>query len=625
MTNFIGNQYYLLECLFEEELESLYLARDSHHCYYFIQHLKVHKFSPKRRDEIVTKIKNEVETLCKVSKNISNFVTYKTYYIEKEDLYLVQEYVKGETLFKTVQSKFRFTQGSLILTISKLLVALDNLHSEGLVHGQINPNNIVITGNYQPVLVNFDFWKDIAKPPDKNSDQLRSLSRANPIEFNPPTLEINRTPEGDLYSLSLTAIYALTGQLPHALPKSRETKELIWVQQASKVDSKLVNILSQAVHPLSSYHFISAREMLQALDSHLATYGRRYSLSSTKQQNWKKQLSKALPSALVIVLVTTLFLSSVVLGWRSFISSSPSDEQEEVTVVEPEPRDSEMERTEPESLEDSYDPPEKSVPSPSDDSEASSPNIPPTSPEVPEEDVGTQELVNLTLNNKGRMVAQMQPSSITLTFDDGPSPKHTERILDILKQHNIHATFFVVGSRVKKHCPIVKRIVEEGHELGNHTQNHLFLWDHNETIQTKEIQKTQEAVNQCVGKKPQWFRAPYGAQNETTLNITAQLNLNTALWTIDTNDWRRESTAKSIAQEALQAQGRDIILMHDATEANTKRANDPEVQAISAPDRQSTVEALDQIIRRLKDRNLRLVSLSEAFSNSRISHLPEDT
>lgn len=606
MNNFRKEKYTILETIVEEELESLNVAKDHQNRYYIIQHLKIHKFPDERRDEVRKKLETEVEKICKLSKDNFQYLRYKTYYTDKEDLYIVQEYVQGSTLFNTVKTKSRFSQGNLVKTIAKLLTVLDSLHRQGLVHGKINPDNILIDQNQQPILVNFDFWKEIAKPPQNTLNQLTDSQKVNLRDFYPSQVDTNRTPQADLYALSLTGVYALTGQLPQKLPKAKDTQELMWVQQASKVDSKLVKILSRAIHPSPSYRFATARAMLDALHSHLAIYGKPR-FRASKQVRAKKQFSKVLPLSLIVVLVTTLFLGTVFVGLRTFTSDISGDE-EEVTIVEPR-------ETEPE-------PSEVPDPLPEEPESSEAPDPLPEEPEPPEEeDINNQGLINLTLNNQGNVTAQMQSRSVALTFDDGPSPRHTEAILDILKQHRLHATFFVVGSRVEKHCQIVKRIVEEGHELGNHTQNHLFLWDHGREVQMKEIRKTQEAVHECVGQKPHWFRSPYGAENEMTLNITSQLNLNTALWTIDTNDWRQDSTASSIAQEGLKAQGRDVILMHDGTEPNKERANDPEVQAISAPDRQSTVKALEKIIRTLEDRGLRIVSLSEAFQRHQISYL----
>lgn len=332
-----------------------------------------------------------------------------------------------------------------------------------------------------------------------------------------------------------------------------------------------------------------------------------------KRNQRKNKSIRIFLSAFAITFVTVVFFTSLFAGTNYFFSSylnnsNPNKNSEKLEEKQENSKKSDKDNSNSE-IENKPDFSEKdrSSDAPSSDQEDTEPEPSPNQ---------RQDLVNLTFNNQ-EAVAKMSVRSIALTFDDGPSPRHTEDILEILKQNNVHATFFVVGSRVKKYCSIVKRIVREGHELGNHTQNHYFLWNHDRKTQIEEISKTQEAIKKCV-KEPitvQWFRAPYGAQNETTLQITRELDLNTALWTIDTNDWQKKSTPRSITKAALKAQGKDVVLMHDGTEPNEERVNDPEVKAIVASDRESTVQALDEIITNMENRGLNLVTLSEAFNN----------
>lgn len=225
--------------------------------------------------------------------------------------------------------------------------------------------------------------------------------------------------------------------------------------------------------------------------------------------------------------------------------------------------------------------------------------------------------INIYWSNKNDWTSQMPKNALALTFDDGPDPKYTEQILRELKKHNVKATFFVVGYRVKKDCDTVKRIVREGHELGNHTYNHPFLTKETEQTQKGEIKKTQQAIEDCVGKGhlPRWFRAPYGDQNKRILEIANDMGLNTALWTIQANDWHKDGTKKSIEDDLLESQGQNIALLHDGTEANpVQRQKDEKSKSpIIASSRQNTVDALDKSIRGLKQRGIKFVTMSEAF------------
>lgn len=238
----------------------------------------------------------------------------------------------------------------------------------------------------------------------------------------------------------------------------------------------------------------------------------------------------------------------------------------------------------------------------------------PKIPHLPKPNIS--EYINLTLENKHYVTQKMATNSVVLTFDDGPSEEYTPQVLKILKNHQVKATFFLVGKRVEKRCDLVKQIAREGHEIGNHTYNHPFLWNFDEQGQRQEIERTQKIIQEClIGiepptyNSPSWFRAPYAAQNETTKRVANQLGLHTVLWTIDTNDWQKNSTPSSIINAAINTNGRAIILMHDATEAN------PDWQSPKASNsRQNTVNSLDKIIINLKNKGLQFMTISEAFN-----------
>lgn len=213
---------------------------------------------------------------------------------------------------------------------------------------------------------------------------------------------------------------------------------------------------------------------------------------------------------------------------------------------------------------------------------------------------------------------KMPAKSIALTFDDGPSPIVTNAILDILKKHNVKATFFVVGKFVESRCSVVQRIVAEGHELGNHSYQHLTLTYYKPQFTSVEISKTQTAIKNCVGNSylPVWFRSPYGIQNSTTLKLAHQLGLHTALWTVDPEDWNGKHDVLTIRQAAVKTQGQDIILLHDGPEENPK-PNEPKKLHY----RQNTIDALELIILDLKAKSLKFLTLSEAF----LTQLPVET
>ena len=127
---------------------------------------------------------------------------------------------------------------------------------------------------------------------------------------------------------------------------------------------------------------------------------------------------------------------------------------------------------------------------------------------------------------------------IILTFDDGPHPRTTPRILEILKRRNIKAIFFVLGLQAEKYPQLLRKISEDGHEIGNHTYNHKNLAQLSEADARQQIDRTSKIVERITGKKPRFLRPPYGASNRQLLKICKSENLSLLLWTIDPRDWR---------------------------------------------------------------------------------------
>lgn len=165
---------------------------------------------------------------------------------------------------------------------------------------------------------------------------------------------------------------------------------------------------------------------------------------------------------------------------------------------------------------------------------------------------------------------------IALTFDDGPHPKETNEILDILAKYNVKATFFVVG----KHCnwyskPLI-RAAKEGHEIGNHTFNHPDISNLNSCDIKKEIKDCEDTVYKLTGKRPTLFRPPFGSYNQKELGeIAKECGYKIVLWTtVDAKDWKNpppSQISNIIIEKAING---DIILLHDYGTENTVKALD---------------------------------------------------
>jgi peptidoglycan/xylan/chitin deacetylase (PgdA/CDA1 family) len=153
---------------------------------------------------------------------------------------------------------------------------------------------------------------------------------------------------------------------------------------------------------------------------------------------------------------------------------------------------------------------------------------------------------------------------IAMTFDDGPSPETTPRLLDILKQRNIKATFFMIGQNAERNPAIVKRILAEGHEIGNHSWTHPQLSKLPDDRVTEEINKTQNAIKDASGYAPVLMRPPYGAITARQKEwIEKQFGLSVIIWSVDPFDWKRPGA--SVIEQRILAGARPgaIVLSHD--------------------------------------------------------------
>jgi peptidoglycan/xylan/chitin deacetylase (PgdA/CDA1 family) len=191
------------------------------------------------------------------------------------------------------------------------------------------------------------------------------------------------------------------------------------------------------------------------------------------------------------------------------------------------------------------------------DTPGASPSPSPTPASSPEASTGASKPATwFSVNVDGPYIA--------MTFDDGPSPETTPRLLDILKQRNIKATFFMIGQNAERNPAIVKRILAEGHEIGNHSWTHPQLSKLSDDRVTEEINKTQNAIKDASGYTPVLMRPPYGAITARQKDwIEKQFGLSVIIWSVDPFDWKRPGA--SVIEERILAGARPgaIVLSHD--------------------------------------------------------------
>lgn len=153
---------------------------------------------------------------------------------------------------------------------------------------------------------------------------------------------------------------------------------------------------------------------------------------------------------------------------------------------------------------------------------------------------------------------------IAMTFDDGPHPVLTPRLLDMLKARGIRATFFLIGENAAEYPDIVRRIAAEGHEIGNHTWNHPQLTKLNPAALREEINRTSTTIAEIIGKPLLVMRPPYGA---TSAYINQWMNrefrMKVILWSVDPLDWKYRNSARVESQILAGARPGAIILSHD--------------------------------------------------------------
>jgi peptidoglycan-N-acetylglucosamine deacetylase len=160
--------------------------------------------------------------------------------------------------------------------------------------------------------------------------------------------------------------------------------------------------------------------------------------------------------------------------------------------------------------------------------------------------------------------AQVEGPYIAMTFDDGPSPETTPRLLDMLKQRNIKVTFFLIGQNAERNPDIVRRMLAEGHEIGNHSWTHPQLSKLSDDRVTQEITKTQDTIKNESGFTPTTLRPPYGAITARQRAwIENQFGLNIILWSVDPFDWKRPGPSVITQRILSGARPGAIILSHD--------------------------------------------------------------
>jgi len=157
---------------------------------------------------------------------------------------------------------------------------------------------------------------------------------------------------------------------------------------------------------------------------------------------------------------------------------------------------------------------------------------------------------------------------VQMTFDDGPHPIATPKVLQVLKSRNIKATFFLLGQNVQKFPDLVHEIQAEGHLIGNHSYTHNNLLFKNKNFVRTEIMQTKEILEEIIGTHSHYFRPPYGYFDYSTLAVLRDLDLTCVLWNIDSKDYKPNSQMNIAKRVVRKTQNGSILLLHDNTETS---------------------------------------------------------
>lgn len=187
-----------------------------------------------------------------------------------------------------------------------------------------------------------------------------------------------------------------------------------------------------------------------------------------------------------------------------------------------------------------------------------------------------------------------EEKKIALTFDDGPHPENTDKILALLKRFGITATFFVIGENIEYFPDAFKRLKDSGVEIGNHTYSHPKLRGETASSLSEELKRCEEVILQNGGSKPTLFRPPEGVKNQTVTAVSEKAGYQTVYWNLDTLDWTGMPSEKIERAIMENVKNGSIILCHDYIVGGGH-----------------TVEALTRVLPRLLDEGYTFVTVSE--------------
>ena len=202
-------------------------------------------------------------------------------------------------------------------------------------------------------------------------------------------------------------------------------------------------------------------------------------------------------------------------------------------------------------------------------------------------------------SGKSSSPAMLSDRFIALTFDDGPYPPYTDRLLDVLKAKRIHATFFLVAEQAQQYPELVQRMTAEGHTVGLHAFRHRDFLKLTEEEKRKDLEQGKNLLRDITGKNPVYWRPPHGFRDFSVMETAAAQNLTVVNWSVIPRDWTGIDSQEIYRRVMDKAEDGAIVLLHDGDSPGYKAS------------RQATVDAVAPLIDSLREKGYHLVSLEE--------------
>ncbi len=272
-TTLLNNRYQVIQVIGAGGFGETFLAEDTYmpsrrRC--VIKQLKpITNNDPQTYKIIQQRFEREAATLEYLGESSDQIPKLYAYFSENGQFYLVQEWIHGQTLKKIVEAKGYESESAVWQLLLNLLPVLDYVHSKGIIHRDIKPDNIILRSlDSKPVLIDFGAVKETIRSVINSPGYLtRSLVIGTPGYMSSEQAVGRPVYATDIYSLGLTAIYLLTGKHPHQILTDLQTGEILWQQHAPNVSPQLAMVLNQAIKPHAGDRYSTASKMLHALQS----------------------------------------------------------------------------------------------------------------------------------------------------------------------------------------------------------------------------------------------------------------------------------------------------------------------------------------------------------------------